>query len=86
MFMYRLKEEGITRLLVEGGAQVARRLLESDLVDDVILFRSPRPLGGDIVPALAGLEISAIESSDRFRRIERRRFGADMMSRYERAD
>jgi hypothetical protein len=29
--------------------------------------------------------MSFIEASDRFRRIERRRFGADRMTRYERA-
>jgi diaminohydroxyphosphoribosylaminopyrimidine deaminase/5-amino-6-(5-phosphoribosylamino)uracil reductase len=80
----RLGQEGITRVLVEGGAKVARALLEADLVDEVLLFRSPHPLGGDLVPALAGLPLSAIEASERFRRLERRRFGADMMSLYER--
>ena len=82
--MYRLKDAGITRLLVEGGAHVARTLLESDLIHEVILFRSPRALGGNIVPALAGLPLSAVEASDRFKRVERRRFGSDMMTRYER--
>lgn len=80
----RLSAEGITRLLVEGGARVARALLEADLVDEVLLFRSPNPLGGDIVPALAGLPLSWIEGGEHFSRTERRRFGADQMSRYER--
>jgi len=80
----RLAEEGITRLLVEGGARVARSFLEADLVDVIMLFRSPNALGGRLVPALAGLPLSAIEASERFRRLERRRFGADMMSFYER--
>ena len=84
MCMYRLKDAGITRLLVEGGAHVARTLLELDLIHEVILFRSPRALGGNIVPALAGLPLSAVEASDRFKRVERRRFGSDMMTRYER--
>jgi diaminohydroxyphosphoribosylaminopyrimidine deaminase/5-amino-6-(5-phosphoribosylamino)uracil reductase len=83
--MYHLKDEGITRLLIEGGAEIARRFLESDLVDEVMLFRSPKALEGKIVPALAGLPLSTIEASSRFRRIERRRFGVDMMTRYERA-
>ena len=81
----RLAEEAVTRLLVEGGAQVARSLLEADLVDGVLLFRSPEKLGGDVVPALAGKPLSEIESSPRFRRTERRRFGPDEMTRYERA-
>lgn len=82
--LYRLKEEGITRVLVEGGAQVARNFLYGDLVDEVMLFRSPNPLGGDVVPALADLPLTFIEASARFRRIERRRFGPDRMSVYER--
>ncbi|HWT30863.1 MAG TPA: RibD family protein, partial [Propylenella sp.] len=81
----RLAGEGITRLLVEGGARVARAFLEADLVDEVILFRSSTPLGGGSVPALAGLPLAEIEASERFRRTERRMFGADRMARYERA-
>ena len=80
----RLAGEGITRLLVEGGARVARSFLEADLVDEIMLFRSPIALGGDVVPALAGLPLSLVEASERFRRTERRTFGADRMSRYER--
>jgi diaminohydroxyphosphoribosylaminopyrimidine deaminase/5-amino-6-(5-phosphoribosylamino)uracil reductase len=79
-----LADEGITRLLVEGGARVARSFLEADLVDSVMLFRSSERLGGRIVPALAGLPLSAIEASPRFRRVARRRFGRDVMSLYER--
>jgi diaminohydroxyphosphoribosylaminopyrimidine deaminase/5-amino-6-(5-phosphoribosylamino)uracil reductase len=80
----RLAEEKITRLLVEGGAHVARSFLEADLVDAVMLFRSPEPLGGKRVPGLAGLPLSEIEGSARFRRVDRRRFGPDRMTLYER--
>jgi diaminohydroxyphosphoribosylaminopyrimidine deaminase/5-amino-6-(5-phosphoribosylamino)uracil reductase len=79
-----LASEGMTRLLVEGGARVARAFLEADLVDESLLFRSPAVLGGDLVPALAGLRLGEIERSRRFRKIERRRFGPDRMTRYER--
>jgi diaminohydroxyphosphoribosylaminopyrimidine deaminase/5-amino-6-(5-phosphoribosylamino)uracil reductase len=60
--LYRLVDGGLTRLLVEGGAEIARRFLESDLVDEVLLIRSPKALGGNIVPALAGLPLSTIEA------------------------
>ena len=80
----RLAGEGITRLLVEGGAHVARSFLKADLVDEIMLFRSPIALGGEVVPAFAGLPLSFVEASDRFRRVERRMFGTDRMSRYER--
>lgn len=81
----RLAQEGITRVLVEGGAKTARALLEVDLVDEALLFRSPAALGGDPVPALAGLPLTVLEASEKFRRIDRRRFGVDILSRYERA-
>jgi diaminohydroxyphosphoribosylaminopyrimidine deaminase/5-amino-6-(5-phosphoribosylamino)uracil reductase len=74
----------LIRVLVEGGAEIARTLLESDLVDEVLLFRSRKSLGGSLVPALAGLPLSTIEASSRFQRIEQHRFGRDMMTRYER--
>ncbi|HEX9905909.1 MAG TPA: bifunctional diaminohydroxyphosphoribosylaminopyrimidine deaminase/5-amino-6-(5-phosphoribosylamino)uracil reductase RibD [Propylenella sp.] len=82
--LQRLAGEGITRLLVEGGARLARSLLEADLADEVMLFRSPEALGGDIVPALAGMDVAEIERSPRFRRAGRRAFGPDVMTRYER--
>ena len=36
----RLSEEGITRVLVEGGAQLASTLVAEDLLDEVVLFRA----------------------------------------------
>ncbi len=80
----RLAGEGVTSVLVEGGAKVARSLLQAELVDVVLLFRSPIALGDGAVPALAGMPLSAIEASPRFRRVRRRKFGADMMTIFER--
>jgi diaminohydroxyphosphoribosylaminopyrimidine deaminase/5-amino-6-(5-phosphoribosylamino)uracil reductase len=82
----RLAGEGITRVLVEGGARIARSFLEADLVNEVMLFRSPAVLGGNAAPALAGMPLSSIEASTRFRQIGDRRFGADRMRRYERVN
>jgi len=78
--LLRLADEGITWLLVEGGAHVARSLWEADLIDEIILFRSPVALGGRIVPALAGLPVSALLRCSRFHTVERRMFGADRMT------
>jgi diaminohydroxyphosphoribosylaminopyrimidine deaminase/5-amino-6-(5-phosphoribosylamino)uracil reductase len=79
--LHRLADAGIRRVLVEGGARLARCLREADLIDEIVLFRSPTTLGGDIVPALAGLPLSALERCSRFRTVERRRFGNDRMMR-----
>ena len=80
----RLAEEGISTILVEGGARTARSFLEADQIDEVMLFRSRAELGGNRVPALAGMPLSSIETSKRFGRIERRRFGSDILSVYKR--
>jgi diaminohydroxyphosphoribosylaminopyrimidine deaminase/5-amino-6-(5-phosphoribosylamino)uracil reductase len=80
----RLAEEGITRLLVEGGARVARSFLSADLVDEAILFHSDVSLGEGAVPALADVPLTEIEASPRFQQIEQRRFGDDRMRRYVR--
>ncbi len=80
----RLGAYGLTRVLVEGGSQVAACLVCEGLADDIILFRSPMEIGGDGVPALAGLPLSAIDDDPRFRPAGKRRFGDDTMVRYQR--
>jgi len=50
-----LGERGLTTVLVEGGAKVARAFVDADLVDEAVLFRSQQIIGADGVPALDGL-------------------------------
>jgi diaminohydroxyphosphoribosylaminopyrimidine deaminase/5-amino-6-(5-phosphoribosylamino)uracil reductase len=80
----RLAEEGVSSVLVEGGAAVARGFLEADLVDEALIFRSPVVLGDAAVSALAGLPLATIEDGSRFAEVDRRRFGEDRMTRYRR--
>jgi len=51
----RLGKEGLTRLLVEGGGQVAQSLIEAGLVDELILLRAAKDLGEKGVPAFGAL-------------------------------
>lgn len=39
-----LAQEGITRLMVEAGAELSSALLQSDMIDTIYWFRSPTPL------------------------------------------
>jgi diaminohydroxyphosphoribosylaminopyrimidine deaminase/5-amino-6-(5-phosphoribosylamino)uracil reductase len=50
-----LASRGITRLMVEAGPIVAAAFVKADLVDEAVLFRSPRPIGADGIDALEGL-------------------------------
>jgi diaminohydroxyphosphoribosylaminopyrimidine deaminase/5-amino-6-(5-phosphoribosylamino)uracil reductase len=72
---------GITRLLVEGGARVARSFLEAELVDEVRIFRSPTVLGPKGVGALAGFALETVLGSYALR--EEETLGADRLSVYE---
>lgn len=47
-----LADEGITRLLSEGGAQLNASLIRASLVDRLYWFRSPTVIGGGGLPAL----------------------------------
>ena len=43
----RLKELGITRLMIEGGPRVAQSFLGAGLIDEVVIFRGDKPVDGD---------------------------------------
>ena len=66
----RLAGQGFTRVLAEGGAEVASSLVSEDLVDEMVLFRAPVVVGPNGVRALAGYALSAIERSPRYRQVD----------------
>ncbi len=74
-----LAERGITRLLVEGGAQVATALLRAALVDRIVLLQAPMLLGGDAVPLVAGLGVAEPGAAPRWRVVEEGRLGDDRL-------
>jgi diaminohydroxyphosphoribosylaminopyrimidine deaminase/5-amino-6-(5-phosphoribosylamino)uracil reductase len=79
-----LATEGFTRVLVEGGAEVASSLVSGDFLDEIVIFRAPVVVGFDGVRALGGYALSAIERSPRYRPIEAAIVGEDQMRRYVR--
>jgi len=50
----KLAARGVTHLLVEGGARVHAAFLAAGLVDRMAVFVTPKLVGGDGVPLLAG--------------------------------
>jgi diaminohydroxyphosphoribosylaminopyrimidine deaminase/5-amino-6-(5-phosphoribosylamino)uracil reductase len=82
----RLAERGITRLMVEAGPVLAAAFIAADLVDEVMLFRSPREIGADGIDALEGLPLEALTRSPRFALIDTATAGADAVEHYERRD
>jgi diaminohydroxyphosphoribosylaminopyrimidine deaminase/5-amino-6-(5-phosphoribosylamino)uracil reductase len=80
-----LAQHGITRLMVEGGPTVAAAFLDADLVDEAVLFRSPKEIGPDGIGALEGLPLSALTHSPRLRPLAIETLGEDTMHFFERA-
>jgi diaminohydroxyphosphoribosylaminopyrimidine deaminase/5-amino-6-(5-phosphoribosylamino)uracil reductase len=80
----RLGTEGLSRLFVEGGGQVAGSFLRCGLVDAIEWFRAPIVLGGEGRPAIGALAVAALAQAPHFRRVEVRPLGDDLWERYER--
>ena len=81
----RLGERGLTRLLVEGGGQLAAALLRAGLVDRLVWLHAPLLLGGDGVPAVAALGFGALAEAPGFERLSSAPVGADVLTTYRRA-
>jgi diaminohydroxyphosphoribosylaminopyrimidine deaminase/5-amino-6-(5-phosphoribosylamino)uracil reductase len=65
--LHALSDQGITRLMVEGGARVASSFLSADFVDEVWLLRGPAEVGSDGIAALHTQPISVITQSPLWR-------------------
>jgi diaminohydroxyphosphoribosylaminopyrimidine deaminase/5-amino-6-(5-phosphoribosylamino)uracil reductase len=79
-----LRAEGLSRLFVEGGGQVAASFLRCGLVDRLEWFRAPLVIGGEGRPGVGALAIAALAGAPHFRRVEVRELGSDLWERYER--
>ena len=80
-----LAENGVTRLMVEGGARVANSFVAAGLVDEIWLLRGPDAIGADGVPALDAMPLDAITQSPAFRLRASGTLDNDSLTIYERA-
>jgi diaminohydroxyphosphoribosylaminopyrimidine deaminase/5-amino-6-(5-phosphoribosylamino)uracil reductase len=80
-----LGEAGLTRLLVEGGGQVAASLLRADMVDRLAWYHAAAIMGGDGWPAAQAFGIEHLAAMPRFVRRHVTALGPDMLTEYEKA-
>lgn len=78
-----LAGQGITRVLVEGGAAVAASLCEAGLIDQAVIFDGAVEIGPHGIPA--GSALAAIRSGGAYRRVDEAKLGDDVMSTYLRS-
>ena len=79
-----LAAEGLHRLFVEGGGQVAASFLRCGLVDAIEWFRAPIIIGGEGRPGVGALAVAGLADAPHFRRTEVREIGDDLWERYAR--
>jgi diaminohydroxyphosphoribosylaminopyrimidine deaminase/5-amino-6-(5-phosphoribosylamino)uracil reductase len=77
-----LAGHGVTRLMLEGGPTLAAAFIDSDLVDEAVLFHSSKVIGANGIDALDGPSLALLTSGLRCRREEA--VGADRQMVYER--
>jgi diaminohydroxyphosphoribosylaminopyrimidine deaminase/5-amino-6-(5-phosphoribosylamino)uracil reductase len=79
-----LAHRGITRVLVEGGPQVARAFLDADLIDEVVIYQGPRQAGADGLLPFVSEGLDPVTASGHFMQVEARVFGPDRMTWWRR--
>jgi diaminohydroxyphosphoribosylaminopyrimidine deaminase/5-amino-6-(5-phosphoribosylamino)uracil reductase len=79
-----LGRAGLTRLLVEGGGQIAAALLRADLVDRIAWFHAPAIMGGDGWPSVQAFGIEKLAAMPRFTRLRSTPLGDDMLTEFTR--
>jgi diaminohydroxyphosphoribosylaminopyrimidine deaminase/5-amino-6-(5-phosphoribosylamino)uracil reductase len=80
--MAALGERGITRLLVEGGSRLAAAFFRARLVDRLVWVNAPLVIGGAGIPAIAGLDLTALADAPVFERLSTETIGADVLTTF----
>ena len=82
--MKKLAQEGITRVLVEGGSKVITSFMREQLVDHLVLFRSTKIIGSNGLTVAGNLKIERLLNAISFNRTSIRESGEDVVESYER--
>lgn len=83
--MRKLSDRGLTRVFCEGGGSLAASLLAADLVDEVVGFTAGLVLGAEGTPSIGAMGLDRLDAAPRFKALETRNVGADLMHRWTRA-
>ncbi|GAB3131452.1 bifunctional diaminohydroxyphosphoribosylaminopyrimidine deaminase/5-amino-6-(5-phosphoribosylamino)uracil reductase RibD [Novispirillum itersonii] len=79
-----LGARGLTRVMIEGGGQVAGSFLQAGLIDRAVWFRAPKILGGDARTGIGALGLTRLSDSPQYRRVRLVTAGEDSVEFLER--
>ncbi len=74
-----LAAKGMTRVLIEGGGQVAAAFLKMGLIEDIYWFRGAQVLGADARPSVAALSLDQLTKAPHFKRTNSMRLDQDFL-------
>ncbi|MGV8939345.1 MAG: bifunctional diaminohydroxyphosphoribosylaminopyrimidine deaminase/5-amino-6-(5-phosphoribosylamino)uracil reductase RibD [Allorhizobium sp.] len=80
--LFALVTRGLSSLVVEGGAAVARAFLQAGLVDRILLFQGTSVIGAGGIPS----PLAAATTPDGFHPVRTAMYGADRLDEYDRID
>lgn len=79
--MAQLAENGLTEVLVEGGAGLAAAMLRGGLVDELHWFVAPKLIGSEGIPALGEQRLRSLADALELSDVKMRRVGKDLYVR-----
>ena len=79
-----LGKRQLSRVLVEGGGEVAAAFLKANLVDRVSLYRAGKIMGGDSRTAVGALGLQKVDFAPRFSLVSQRVVGGDTLETWHR--
>ncbi|MSU89189.1 bifunctional diaminohydroxyphosphoribosylaminopyrimidine deaminase/5-amino-6-(5-phosphoribosylamino)uracil reductase RibD [Rhodobacteraceae bacterium 2CG4] len=78
-----LGDAGLTSVLCEGGGRLAAGLIQTGLVDELILITAGKVIGAEGVPSVGPLALTDLGAAPRFHPVEHRLLGEDVLTRWE---
>lgn len=76
-----LSDQGVCRVLLEGGSSLATSFLKENLIDEIQIISSPKIFGSDAISIFGNLELNEINESN-FVLKETRRLGNNSLTIY----
>ncbi|MEW6074966.1 MAG: bifunctional diaminohydroxyphosphoribosylaminopyrimidine deaminase/5-amino-6-(5-phosphoribosylamino)uracil reductase RibD [Candidatus Omnitrophota bacterium] len=79
--MKKLAQQEITSILVEGGGTLNGSLFDERLVDKVLIFMSPKIIGGkDAIGSVMGRGVARVEKAIRLKEVRLKKLGEDFLA------
>ncbi|MDB4191570.1 bifunctional diaminohydroxyphosphoribosylaminopyrimidine deaminase/5-amino-6-(5-phosphoribosylamino)uracil reductase RibD [Amylibacter sp.] len=82
--MKNLAQNGLTRILCEGGGKLGAALLKENLVDQLIIMQAGVAIGSEGTAAIGKMDINNLQDAPNFKMKETRKIGNDILSIWSR--